>query len=71
MNLHNAATHLTSSYEQQHVADTTLHGRWLLLARIAWFALVIFTLGVYIASLLYRTPHCVSARCLLLRTTLA
>jgi hypothetical protein len=34
-----------------HEADTRLHGRWLLLARIVWFALVALTLGIYMASL--------------------
>jgi hypothetical protein len=32
-------------------ADTTLHGGRLLLAKIAWFALVAFTLSVYLGSL--------------------
>jgi hypothetical protein len=51
MNLHHAATHITSSHEQHHEADTRLHGRWLLLARIVWLALVALTLGIYMASL--------------------
>ncbi len=51
MNLHHAATHITSSYEQHHEADTRLYGRRLLLARIVWFALVALTLSVCIASL--------------------
>src|SRR3989442_907424 len=51
MNLHHAATHITSSHERHHEADTRLHGRWLLLARIVWFALVALTLSVCIASL--------------------
>jgi hypothetical protein len=51
MNLHHAATQITSSHEQHHEADTRLHGRWLLLARIVWFALVALTLGIYMASL--------------------
>jgi hypothetical protein len=51
MNLQHAATPITASHERQHEADTRLHGRWLLLARIAWFALVILTLSVYMASL--------------------
>ena len=50
MNLHHAATHITSSHEQHHEADTRLHGRRLLLARIVWFALVALTLSVCIAS---------------------
>lgn len=50
MNLHDAATPITSSYERHHEADTRLHGRWLWLSRIVWFALVILTLSIYIAS---------------------
>jgi hypothetical protein len=51
MNLHHAATHIPLSHERHHETDTRLHGRWLLLARIVWFALVILTLSVCIASL--------------------
>jgi len=51
MNLHDAATQITSSHEQHHEADTRLHGRWLLLARMIWLALVVLTLSVCIASL--------------------
>ena len=51
MNLHHAATQITSSHERHHEADTRLHGRWLLLARIVWFALVALTLSVCMASL--------------------
>jgi hypothetical protein len=51
MNLHHAATQIPSSHEQHHEADTRLHGRRLLLARIVWFALVALTLGIYMASL--------------------
>ena len=51
MNLHHAATHIPLSHERHHETDTRLHGRWLLLARIVWFALVILTLSVCIANL--------------------
>src|SRR5260370_30580416 len=51
MTLHHAATQITSSHERHHEADTRLHGRWLLLARIVWFALVALTLSVCMASL--------------------
>ena len=51
MNLHHAATQITSSQEWHQQADTRLHGRWLLLARIVWFALVALTLSVCMASL--------------------
>ena len=39
------------SHERHHEADTQLHGRWLLLARILWFALVALTLSVCMANL--------------------
>jgi hypothetical protein len=51
MNLHHAATQITSSHERYHEADTHLHGRWLLLARIVWFTLVVLILSIYIARL--------------------
>jgi hypothetical protein len=51
MNLHYAATQITSSHERHDEVHTRLQGRWLLLGRIVWFALVILTLGVYFASL--------------------
>ncbi len=50
MNLHHAAKQIPSRHEQRHEADTRLHGRWLLLARIVWFALVVLTLSVSIAT---------------------
>ena len=51
MDLEHAVTPITASHERQHEADTQLHGRWLLLARLVWFAVVAFTLSVYMASL--------------------
>jgi hypothetical protein len=51
MNLQHAARQATVSRERQHETDTHVHGRWLLLARIVWFALVALTLSVYITSL--------------------
>src|SRR5215471_1158820 len=50
MNLQHAGQ-ATVSRERQHEADTQLHGRWLLLARIAWFALVALMLSVCLSSL--------------------
>ena len=48
----------TNSSKMQDSADTRLHGRWLVLARVVWFILVtlallvfIFSLPVYIAQL--------------------
>ena len=70
MNLYHAATHITSNHEQHHEADTRLHGRWLLLARIVWFTLVALIpryLHGQPARLCYRTANSVSARCLFLR----
>ena len=52
MNLHHAATHLPMSHERHPETDTRLHGRWLLLARIIWFALVALTLSACFANLL-------------------
>ena len=37
--------------ERDNPAATRLHGRWLVLARIVWFATLAFTLSVYIANL--------------------
>ena len=51
MNLHHAATQITSSQEWHHQADTQLHGRWLLLARIVWGVLVPIALGMFVVSI--------------------
>jgi len=51
MNLHHAATQITSSHERHHEADTQLHGRWLLLARIVWGVLVPIALGMFVVSI--------------------
>src|SRR5262249_54568455 len=51
MNQDDAARPITSSNEPQHEAPTHLHGRWLWLSRIVWFALVALTLSVSIANL--------------------
>jgi signal transduction histidine kinase len=34
------------------VADTRLHGAWLLIARIAWLTLVVLSVGLFVASIL-------------------
>jgi hypothetical protein len=44
MNLHDAATPITSSQERHHEADTRLHGRWLLIARVGWMVLTLLIL---------------------------
>jgi hypothetical protein len=51
MSLHHAATHLPLSHDQHQEADTRLHGRRLLLARMIWLTLVVLTLSVCLASL--------------------
>src|SRR5215470_8268789 len=51
MNLRDAASDRPLSQEQHHEADTRLHGRKLPLGRIVWFALVVLTLSVCMASL--------------------
>jgi len=37
--------------KRSQALDTRLHGRWLLLARIGWIALIVFTLTIFFASL--------------------
>jgi hypothetical protein len=65
MNVQHAPTQMTESRERQNSAR--LHGRWLLLARGLWIALVIFTLVTFFASLpvyiaLLQTP-CAGTAC--------
>ncbi len=52
MNLRHAATQSASSHEQPHEADTHLHGRWLLFARIVWVVLALLSVGLFITSTL-------------------
>ncbi len=49
MNVQQAPTAVTESYAQHSPAR--LQGRWLLLARVGWFALVVLTLAIFFASL--------------------
>ncbi len=49
MNVEHAPTEVTESRERRNSAR--LQGRWLLLARGVWVALVILTLGIFFASL--------------------
>ena len=51
MNLPSVSTQATLSVRQDSTDDRRLHGRWLILARAVWFTLVIFTLGIFFASL--------------------
>src|SRR5260370_14304884 len=57
----------TKTRERSYALDTRLHGRWLLLARGVWLALVILTLGIFFANLpaylaLLHTP-CAGTAC--------
>ena len=49
MNVQHAPTAMTESREQH--SSARLHGRWLVLARLGWVALVVLTLAIYFASL--------------------
>ncbi len=51
MNIQHTFTESTNSSKLQAEADTRLHGRWLLLARVAWFILVALALLVFVACL--------------------
>jgi hypothetical protein len=48
MNLHHPATHLPSSHERHHEADTRLYGRWQLIARGTWLSIVILMLAIFV-----------------------
>jgi hypothetical protein len=41
----------TKTSERSHALDTRLQGRWFLLARVGWGALVVLTLAIFFASL--------------------
>ena len=47
-----ASTRTGVHSDQSSISGTRLHGRWLLLARMLWFAIFILTLVVYCANLL-------------------
>src|SRR5438876_11113336 len=51
MNLPSASTHTTGNREPQSDVDTRLFGRWLILARVLWSAVVVFTLLILVAIL--------------------
>ena len=51
MNSQPAPTQVEESYEGQNLAHTQLHGRWLVFAWIAWLALVIPPMVVFLAGL--------------------
>jgi WD40 repeat protein len=52
-----AQAHTDVNSDQQSVANTRLHGRWLILARVVWLALVIFTLVFFFTGLLVYATH--------------
>ncbi len=39
------------SPDRQSEAGTRLHGPWLVLARVVWVALIVFTVGIFMISL--------------------
>ncbi len=52
----------TKTRKRSYAPDTHLHGRWLLLTRGVWLALVVLTLAIFFASLpvyvaLLQTPY--------------
>ena len=51
MNLPAESTHSRKRPRQENIGDTRLHGRSLVLLRVAWLTLVILTLGIFFASL--------------------
>jgi hypothetical protein len=51
MNETRAQTDSVSSHRRPRNADTRLQGGWLIFARVAWAALVLFVLGLFVVSL--------------------
>lgn len=51
MNLLHTPAPVTLSYERQNEADRQLHGRWLVIAWIAWLALVVPIAVTFLAGL--------------------
>jgi hypothetical protein len=51
MNIQQTLTENTHSSELKNSADTCLHGRWLVVARVLWIALVAFPLSIFFVSL--------------------
>jgi signal transduction histidine kinase len=68
MNLEHAPTGTSADQFLHSQPDTRLHGGWLILARVAWIALVLFLMGMFIASLpasfaTFKTP-CSDTTCI-------
>jgi hypothetical protein len=57
MNLQHAPSHPAVSRERGEETNTRLDGLWLVLARVVWVALVIFTLVFFFTSLLVYATH--------------
>jgi hypothetical protein len=51
MNIRHASTTTAGGNSQQNEMSTPLRGRWLVLARILWIALVVLILAFFVASL--------------------
>ncbi len=51
MNVQHTYTESMNSSNAQVAADTHIHGRWLMFARVGWFVLVVPALAVFVASL--------------------
>src|SRR6266853_6688456 len=51
MNVQHTYTESMNSSNAQVAADTHIHGRWLMFARVGWFVLVLLGLAVFVASL--------------------
>ena len=51
MNLPAESTHSTKRPRHENIGEARLHGRLLVLLRVAWLTLVILTLGIFFASL--------------------
>jgi len=49
MTFDKASSRMNSAHRKE--SNTGLSGRWLVLARVGWVALVVFILGVFFASL--------------------
>ena len=51
MHVQPSLTETTKSRSPRSAEDTRLHGRQLVLARVVWVAVVVFTLSIFLLSL--------------------
>ena len=51
MNVQHASAQTSEGRDTQRENDTRLHGRWLIMARVVWLALVIPSVGLFVAGL--------------------